>query len=67
MSDLERLKSVLDEFGIDYTVGTLTGPNGDQCLTITAKTGQTKGYTGNTADWGFDSAGNFEDLGIWSD
>ena len=55
MTDLDRMKSLFDSLGIPYEVNEL------QFLIIPHGIG----YEGFTAEFSFDTAGNFMQYGIW--
>jgi hypothetical protein len=75
-TQLERLRALLDEFGIGYTVeleqckrfvsaGVLGGNLVDDGRMITVKTDAGGGYAGLFAVFGFDEDGTFDRFGVW--
>ena len=66
MTDLEKLQSLLTEFGVEFNL--LTAPGNEISASIDCQANvHTKvvGYAGFSVDFNFDKDGKFIEIGVW--
>lgn len=63
MSDLEKLKALLDDFGVGYK--TKSTEDGGTCIECAEGHEKVSGYSGFFTNFYFDRDGKFVDMGAW--
>ena len=63
MKDIDKLKKLLDEFGVEHSES--EAKNGDRCITVMEGDEKVTGYSYFFTEFNFDDSGKFENIALW--